>query len=74
MERIINYRDIEWDYEKNKFQPIEVSRNSAKRAWWKCRHGHSWSMKINERKAKAFMLMSQTAQCLRHTLNLQRRC
>ena len=40
---------IEWDYEKNKFQPIEVSRNSAKRAWWKCRHGHSWSMKINER-------------------------
>ncbi|MBT9750594.1 hypothetical protein GPK80_00580 [Coprococcus comes] len=29
-------------------QPIEVSRTSAKRAWWKCRHGHSWSMKINE--------------------------
>ena len=26
---------IEWDYEKNKFQPTEVSRNSAKRAWWK---------------------------------------
>lgn len=25
-------------------------------------------------KARAFMLMSQTAQCLRHTLNLQRRC
>ena len=40
---------IEWDYEKNKFQPTEVSRNSAKRVWWKCRHGHSWSMKINER-------------------------
>ena len=26
-----------------------VSRNSAKRAWWQCRYGHSWSMKINER-------------------------
>lgn len=39
----------EWDYEKNKWKPTEVSRTSAKRAWWKCRHGHSWSMKINER-------------------------
>ena len=40
----------EWDYEKNKWKPTEVSRNSSKRAWWKCRHGHSWSMKINERR------------------------
>ena len=40
----------EWDYEKNKWKPTEVSRTSAKRAWWKCRHGHSWSMKINERR------------------------
>ena len=39
----------EWDYEQNRIQPTEVSRTSAKRAWWKCRHGHSWSMKINER-------------------------
>ena len=39
----------EWDYEQNKWKPTEVSRTSAKRAWWKCRHGHSWSMKINER-------------------------
>ena len=42
----------EWDYEKNKWKPTEVSRTSAKRAWWKCRHGHSWSMKINERSLK----------------------
>ena len=40
---------VEWDYELNKLKPTEVSRNSAKRAWWKCRYGHSWSMKINER-------------------------
>ena len=39
----------EWDYELNKLKPTEVSRNSAKRAWWQCRYGHSWSMKINER-------------------------
>ena len=39
----------EWDYEQNKLKPTEVSRTSAKRAWWKCRHGHSWSTKINER-------------------------
>ena len=39
----------EWDYELNRIQPTEVSRTSAKRVWWKCRHGHSWSMKINER-------------------------
>ena len=39
----------EWDYEQNKLKPTEVSRTSAKRAWWKCRHGHSWCMKINER-------------------------
>ena len=39
----------EWDYEQNKLKPTEVPRTSAKRAWWKCRHGHSWSMKINER-------------------------
>ena len=34
----------EWS-EKN----YPLSRNSAKRAWWQCRYGHSWSMKINER-------------------------
>ena len=39
----------EWDYEQNKLKPTEVSRTSAKRAWWKCRNGHSWSVKINER-------------------------
>ena len=40
---------VEWDYELNKLKPTEVSRSSAKRAWWKCRYGHSWSMKIVER-------------------------
>ena len=36
----------EWDYELNKLKPTEVSRNSAKRAWWKCRYGHSCDQPI----------------------------
>ena len=57
-EVLAGYNDLEttdknllsdWDYEQNKLKPAEISRTSAKRAWWKCRHGHSWSMKINER-------------------------
>ena len=49
-EVLVGYNDLattdsqllsEWDYEQNKLKPTEVSRTSAKRAWWKCRHGHS---------------------------------
>ena len=39
----------DWYYELNRLKPTEISRNSAKRVWWKCKHGHTWSMKINER-------------------------
>ena len=39
----------DWYYELNRLKPMEVSRNSAKRVWWKCKHAHTWSMKINER-------------------------
>ncbi len=39
----------EWDYEKNKVEPTEISRNSHNRAWWLCRYGHSWNAKICER-------------------------
>lgn len=39
----------EWDYEKNKVKPTEISRNSHNRAWWLCRYGHSWNAKICER-------------------------
>ena len=50
---LINQADMamkgrHWDYKLNKLKLTEVSRNSAKRAWWQCRYGHSWSMKINE--------------------------
>ena len=40
----------DWYYELNRLKPTEVSRNSAKRAWWKCKHGHTWSMKIDMEK------------------------
>lgn len=39
----------EWDYEKNKFSPDEVSSHSSKKAWWKCRKNHSWRASINSR-------------------------
>ena len=36
----------EWS-DKNEKKSTEVMA-FAKRAWWQCRYGHSWSMKINE--------------------------
>lgn len=39
----------EWDYEKNRFLPTGISGKSAKRAWWKCPHGHAYSLKISDR-------------------------
>lgn len=40
----------EWDYDLNKnIKPTEVSRNSMKIVWWKCKYGHSWRAKISSR-------------------------
>lgn len=39
----------EWDYERNSMLPSLVSRFSCKRVWWRCRHGHHWSMQISDR-------------------------
>ena len=39
----------EWDFERNAVLPTMVSRYSAQRAWWKCKYGHSWSMRISDR-------------------------
>ena len=50
----------EWSDRNYPLLPTQVTVFANRKAWWKC-------------KARAFMLMSQTAQCLRHTLNLQRR-
>ena len=39
----------EWDYEKNTEKPSEVSCWSHKKAWWKCKNGHSWTATIKNR-------------------------
>ena len=39
----------EWNYEKNTISPKDVSLNSAKELWWKCKEGHEWFQKLNHR-------------------------
>ena len=40
----------EWNYEKNNsLTPMDVKPNSNKTAWWKCKKGHEWQAKINNR-------------------------
>lgn len=39
----------EWDYEKNFLTPSQVSFGSTKKAWWKCKLGHSWEYPISPR-------------------------
>ena len=42
----------EWDYEKNSaigLSPEKLLSQSNKKAWWKCREGHSWKMEIYHR-------------------------
>lgn len=39
----------EWDYDKNKIKPTEVSRGCGKKVWWKCPQGHSYEATILHR-------------------------
>ena len=39
----------EWSEKNLPLKPDEVNAKSRENVWWKCRHDHSWSMKINER-------------------------
>lgn len=39
----------QWDYEKNKLMPFQVTLWSMKKVWWKCDKGHSWKTNISER-------------------------
>lgn len=40
---------LEWDYEKNKIDPQQISAGRKEKVWWKCTKGHSWDAFINER-------------------------
>ena len=40
----------DWNYEKNSgLLPSEVSPNSGKTVWWKCKEGHEWQARIDSR-------------------------
>jgi hypothetical protein len=42
----------EWDYEKNKIKPTEVTHGSNKKVWWLCKtHKHSFISSIGNRKS-----------------------
>jgi len=41
----------QWDYEKNKLLPSEVTVQSGKIVWWRCSHGHSWKARVADRQA-----------------------
>ena len=40
---------MEWSEKNLPLTTDDITYGSNKKVWWKCRHGHSWSMKINER-------------------------
>lgn len=37
---------LEWDYQKNNILPCEITYNSSKKVWWKCKKGHSFEQSI----------------------------
>uniref|UniRef100_A0A6M3ILR1 Treble clef zinc finger domain-containing protein n=1 Tax=viral metagenome TaxID=1070528 RepID=A0A6M3ILR1_9ZZZZ len=40
----------EWDWEKNKIKPTEISKGTNKRVWWKCKEcQHEWKTSICNR-------------------------
>jgi|TARA_B110000483_G_scaffold241059_1_gene323090 hypothetical protein len=40
----------EWDFDLNKeIKPEKLRPGSAKKAWWKCKHGHSWKTAVSNR-------------------------
>ena len=39
----------EWNYDLNDFGPDEVFANSNKTVFWRCKNGHVWKAKINNR-------------------------
>lgn len=46
---IAPFLEKEWDFDKNKIDPYNISYGSKKKAWWKCKKGHSWLAVINTR-------------------------
>jgi DNA-directed RNA polymerase subunit RPC12/RpoP len=39
----------DWNYQKNQFNPDEISPGSPKKVWWKCEYGHEWKAVVSNR-------------------------
>ena len=39
----------EWNYEKNKITPHQITYGTNKKVWWKCKKGHEWQATIASR-------------------------
>lgn len=39
----------EWNYEKNKITPFEVTSSSGKKVWWRCSNDHEWETTVSKR-------------------------
>lgn len=39
----------EWDYDRNIYDPDEVTYSSKQSVWWKCEQGHSWQATVSSR-------------------------
>ena len=56
---LIGYNDLltvnptaskEWHFERNAdLKPNQITANSGKKVWWKCRYGHEWQATIDHR-------------------------
>lgn len=40
----------QWDTEKNKLRPDQVTSGSNRRIWWKCSLGHEWQTAVSQRR------------------------
>lgn len=43
---------LEWDFDLNTIDPFEITPGSKKLAFWKCKLGHSWQIRVGNRTSK----------------------
>ncbi len=55
---LIGYNDLQtlnpslagdWNHERNSIAPTNITPNSNKKVWWKCRKEHEWQATVNSR-------------------------
>jgi hypothetical protein len=40
---------VEWVYEKNESNPFELSTQTKKKVWWRCKENHEWETTVQNR-------------------------